>query len=70
MSKLENILVGNWTTHALVKVPKMFLTSGGQRFHSWRHNKDGEIKMADEVNFQRWFLGSKCACIEENIKDL
>ena len=51
--KTENILVGNWTTHALVKVPKMFLTSGGQRFHSWRHNKDGEIKMADEVNFQR-----------------
>ena len=48
----------------------MFLTSDGQRFHSWRHNKDGGIKMADEVNFQRWFLGSKCACIEKKKKDL
>ena len=26
--------------------------------------------MADEVNFQRWFLESKCACIEKKKKDL
>ena len=52
------------------KSPKDVFGLCGQRFHSRRHNKDGEIKMAHEVNFQRWFLGSKCSCIEKKIKDL